>query len=413
MLARFGLSRAQLLLLLFLATVLVTMAFLQNQPEVVERYDPNDTGSSGLAGLALWLDELGHPVDIGVARSGLPTSPGLLFVHPTDTGNLDYYSDVDVAMTYSWVERGGTLVLVGPHEVTALAGRFGVKQVDSFTDMALDVRQVQPLLPDVPTDWDAFLSSLSLDFDAEFQDTYQPSPIVPILAHTNGDPVVAIQPIGEGIVWHLTEDFALTNLNLRDERIASLLPAILRTVPAGAPAIISTHHLRSHNPSDQAQGMATLQDWLYTTPFGQATLLLLVASFAFLLLQGRRLGPAMPGPSATRPREAAEYVAAMAGLQRRMRRPQIVADHHRQRLKVAVGRLAQLPADLPDDEWLAQLQRTADLSPTLMAQVSELLSGYAKVNRAQNSDEAELIQLVQATDALLASLPRATLQLVR
>ncbi len=45
--------------------------------------------------------------------------------------------------------------------------------------------------------------------------------------------VVALQFIGDGVVWHLTEDFALTNLNLRDERIASLLAAILRTVPAG------------------------------------------------------------------------------------------------------------------------------------------------------------------------------------
>lgn len=413
MLARFGLSRSQLLLLLLLATVLVTMAFLQSQPEIAEPYNPDDAGSSGLAGLTLWLEQLGYPVDIGVARSGLPAAPGLLFIHPTYTGNLDYYSDVDIATIYSWVQRGGTLVLVGPREATTLANRFRVKQVDTFTDIVSDVRQVQPLLPDVPADWDAFLSSLSLDFETEYQDIYHPSPVVPILAHTNGDPVVAIQPIGEGVVWHLTEDFALTNLNLRDERIASLLPAILRTVPAGAPVVISTHHLVGYNPASQEQGVATLQDWLYTTPFGQATLLLMVALFAFLLLQGRRLGPATPGPSATRPREAAEYVAAMAGLQRRMRRPHIVAHHHRQRLKHAVGRLAQLPADLPDDEWLAQLQRAGILSPALLAQVGDLLSGYAKINRAKSSDEAALIQLVQATDALLASLPRATLQLVR
>ena len=134
--------------------------------------------------------------------------------------------------------------------------------------------------------------------------------------------------------------------------------------------------------------------------------------FVYLLLQGRRLGPALPGPTASRPRAAAEYVTALAGLQRRLRQPRVVADHHRQRLKSAAGRLAQLPADLPDAEWLAQLQRAQVLSPTLLTEITGLLSGYAKIN-PKAGDEAELIRLVQATDALLASLPRANMQLVR
>jgi hypothetical protein len=235
---------------------------------------------------------------------------------------------------------------------------------------------------------------------------------------------VAIQRIGDGVVWHLTEDFALTNLNLRDQRVALLLPAILRTVADGAAVLFTTDHLLRYDPVVAGQ-VNTIQDWLYTTPFGQATLLVMVAAFIYLLLQGRRLGPALPGPTASRPREAAEYVSALAGLQRRLRQPNLVADHHRQRLKSAVGKLAQLPADLPDKEWLAQLQRSEALSPTLFNEVSELLAGYAELDSVDNgalhrskslgksSDEADLIQLVRATDALLATLPRANMQLVR
>jgi hypothetical protein len=110
-------------------------------------------------------------------------------------------------------------------------------------------------------------------------------------------------------------------------------------------------------------------------------------------------------------------VTALAGLQRRMRQPGVVADYHRQRLKDAVGRLVQAPADLPDGEWLAQLQRAEALSPTALNDVSMLLAGYANfapnTPGARTKDESKLIELVQATDTLLASLPRANSLFVR
>lgn len=101
-----------------------------------------------------------------------------------------------------------------------------------------------------------------------------------------------------------------------------------------------------------------------------------------------------------------------------MRQPRVVADHYRQRLKNSVGRLAQVPTDLPDADWLAQLRHAEVLAPTQFNGVTELLSGYHKINatskiNGKTNDEAELIRLVQATDALLASLPRANMQLVR
>ncbi|MCC6456669.1 MAG: DUF4350 domain-containing protein [Caldilineaceae bacterium] len=402
----FGLPRSQVITGLLLAAILVVMAVLQGQPQRVEPYDPADPSSTGLCALVLWLEELGYPVTLNIPRTGLPTGSGLLWVHPSSTRDPDFYSRADAALTSSWVRRGGTLVLVGPLDgFTALATEFQVEQIETLSGMVSGVHPVQPLLPNTPGDWESFFASHSLRFMDE-------RAFVPILAQSTGEPVVALQFVGDGVVWHLTEDFALTNLNLRDERIASLLPAILRTVPAGAPVIFSTHHLASHNQANGDAGtVRTLQDWLYTTPFGQGLLVTMIAIFIYLLLQGRRLGPPLPGPTGTRPREAAEYVTALAGLQRRMRQPQLVADHHRQRLKSRVGRIAQIPADLPDAEWLAQLRRAEILSPTLLSEVAELLTAYA--DPIQVNDEARLIQLVQATDALLASLPRSQTQLVR
>src|SRR5690606_13969934 len=108
-------------------------------------------------------------------------------------------------------------------------------------------------------------------------------------------------------------------------------------------------------------------------------------------------------PTALRPREAAEYVVALAGLQRRMRQPRVVADHYRQRLKSGVGRIAQLPVDLPDDEWLAQLERSDTIPSGTLQEVADLLAQYAAITNKAD-DEADLIQLVRATDSLLLAL---------
>ena len=409
--ARWEINRSQIIIVTLLAVLLVVLAFFQSQPESQHAYDPADTQSQGLRALALWLEEMNYPVTDAMPPTGLPANTGLLWIHTSAQILPTYASDgaerADATATYEWVAQGGTLVLVGPTDAYfALQERFGVIQNETLTGMVSGVRQVQPLLPDLPANLDSLYAPRSLDFESD-------RAVIPVLAQTTGAPVVALQYIGKGVVWHLTEDFALTNLHLRDERIASLLPAILRTVPAGAPVLFSTPHLVTFDSLDEPLGeVTTLQDWLYSTPFGHATLLVMVALFVYLFLQGRRLGPALPGPTATRPREAAEYVSALAGLQRRMRQPELVADHHRQRLKSAVGRLAQSPANLPDPQWLAQVQHADVLTLPILNEVTDLLAGYARVT-AKTSDETELIQLVQATDALLASLPRANMQLVR
>src|SRR4051812_48208517 len=91
--SRLNISRSQLILTVLLATILVVVAVFQSQPKDVQPYDPSDTGSMGLRALVLWLEQLGYPVTIDVANSGLPSGPGLLVISPNNPLNVDYSSD--------------------------------------------------------------------------------------------------------------------------------------------------------------------------------------------------------------------------------------------------------------------------------------------------------------------------------
>src|SRR5688572_19331442 len=99
------LPSSQLLIALILASVLVVMAVL-SLPRTVEPYDPEDSGSTGLRALVLWLEELGYPVTIGVPSTGLPSGNGLLLIHPTSFGEPEYISDADVTAAVEWVRNG-------------------------------------------------------------------------------------------------------------------------------------------------------------------------------------------------------------------------------------------------------------------------------------------------------------------
>ena len=394
--------RAFLLTALLAAVVLA--AIWQTTRRAPLPYDPHDTGDDGLRALVLWLEEMGHPVELGIDAPQATTGPGLMVVFPPSaqlpaTGRA-YFTAPVAKRVAAWVAEGGTLVLVGPPPRSALADEFNIYQ--TWTQLEFSgARQAQPLLPDLPAE----LPQLSTGFRLE---PHGDSPWVTVVAGSESAMQVGLLPLGKGVVWAVTEDFAFTNANLRRDQVAGLVPALLRTVPGGAPARLSLHHLQV-DPLLPADGtVATLQDWLYTTPPGQAVGVTGILILIYLLLQGRRLGPPLTEVTANRPRPAAEYVEAIAGLQRRARHRRALAQHHAQRLKQGVGRTALLEAALPDAAWLDELRRRAPLPPARLDEVEQLLAAYA---RAENDDE--LIRLVQATDALLASLPRTAMSRVR
>jgi hypothetical protein len=377
-------------------------ALIASPPSNPIRYDLDGAHESGLLGLRLWLEELGYDVRrTGGLRFELPADASLLFVYP----NQLTYTAEEAARLRRWVEAGGALALVGPmEEDTALIDAFGVRLNPELRTERQQI-QIQPLLPEGrPTylrEW--FSSSVTLDLSDAPQ-------AVPVLALTTAaadeEPgviaetraVAAVQPVGAGVVWHFIPGVDFTNLYLRSFDQGELLPALLRAVPERGVVVFDAYHL--FGLSRVGDQIATLQDWLYRTPTGWATLFALAASAVFLLLHGRRLGPPLVTVQQTRGREAAEYVRAMANLHRRARTHAELAQHHARRLKVGLARRHGVRADLPDAQFLEVLAYTSpSLSDVQIAAVRATLIGLSG-----NPGEQQLVSLADSVDQILQTI---------
>ena len=380
----------QLLASLLLLGLLIVFALLQGEPAAERPFDLDSAGPGGLRALRLWLEEMGYTVEqTGNQTFTLDAASDLLFVYP----NAEPYTEDEALALERWVASGHTLVLIGPErDETALQSRFGV-QLDFGSDLARTVAQQQPLLPEA----DAELQHDTPD--STTLDLAEAPQAVPVLAQANG-PTVAVQTLGEGTIWHLSLQHTLTNQALGARDQAMLVPALLRTVPSGGQVLFDTYHLYGPASADVQSGEITsLQDWLYRTPLGWATLFGLGATLIYLFLQGWRLGPALPARNEVRRREAAEYVQAMAALHRRAHQNEAVAHHHKRRLKLNLGRTLRINPTLPDREFVQRLQENdATLSETQVATINHLLH-----NLDQQPNEGALVRIVAEIDQILTN----------
>ncbi|MBK8046908.1 MAG: DUF4350 domain-containing protein [Anaerolineales bacterium] len=338
--------------------------------------------------MALWLEALGYQVrrNDGLVF-GWSDKAALMFVYP----NQLTYTEADAQHLRTWVEAGNTLVIVGPDRMdAALVETFGVAPLtrDSYGTMGT---QVQPLLGSGPRqvegDWLAPQAALDL------RDT---PTAVTVLRGDDGAPVVAVQPVGEGEVWHLAQSFGMSNRGLQDDGQGDLLPPILRTVPDGAVIVFDTFH--QFGLSRVGERIRSLQDWLYRTPTGWATALALGVTGLYLVLQGRRLGPPVRSVAEQKQREAAEYVHAMAGLMRRARLSGDVAHYQKQRLKRGLSHLRPISADIADVQFVERLRATdPPLSHEEVAEIRDLLKALDA-----KPDDRRLVELAAQIDQLLA-----------
>ena len=403
-----------------LFAVLLAASIIFQQSAQVRPYDPDSAGSSGLLALRLWLEEMGHPLRV-VNNNLWDTAPAtpesarrevvdaaaieLLFVFP----NAAPYTEDEAQQLQRWVRNGGTLVLIGPDALDgALSRAFGVFQHSEIGFASRDYQQ-QPLLPDSP----AVVTQPGLRGFLDLEDAPDAAPIwasssahaepgaedAPMGdAHVARDVTAAVQQVGEGVVWHLSTHYDLTNSMLQNADAAYLVPAFLRTVAPGGMAAIDAYHLFALGAQSQTGEIGSVRDWLFRARMGQATLLLMVLVLLYLFLQGWRLGPALPVPAARRRREAAEYVEAMAGLQRRARQQAAVAAHFKQRLKVRLGRTHQLRTDLADADFVAQLRSAnRQLSDEQINSVARLFQTLES-----NPSENQLIQAAREIDEIVS-----------
>lgn len=387
-------GRIQLWLALALLVVLVAFTILQGETRPPHSFDPTSAAPDGLRALWLWLEAMGFTV----VRNDDTTftildDAAVIFIFP----NQHEYSLEEAERVRTWVAAGGTLVIIGPNAFDdALADTFGVAVGPPAEGLLIEVEQRQPLIPDLP-------APLQLTNNAATLDLSRAPAALPVLTTANEHVTLAIQQIEQGVVWHLSPHHSLINEQLRDPAQATIVPALLRHVPAGARLIFDTYHLFGPGAADQE--ITSLQDWLYRTALGRALLFGLVVTLLFLLLQGRRLGPPLPMPEENRRREAAEYVTAMANLLRRGQQRVFVAAHHKRRLKRTVGRALPVSPDLDDAAFVRQIhQHHTTIPPEEIQQVVTLLRTFES-----NLSERDLVQAVSQVDQLLARYRRRSL----
>jgi hypothetical protein len=374
-----GAFRSPLALVAVLFLVLLAAAILAAPAENAPPYDFDSAEATGLRALRLWLGEMGYTVqDTGRAAFTLPDEADLLFVFP----GVEEYTAEEASALRRWVESGRTLVLAAPND-PALAQEFGVNWWVAPTAEGKE-RQVQPLLPDAAESWGGpyLTDGLGLDDAPD---------AVPVAAAADGTPTVAVQAVGRGTVWQMSGRYSLVNEMLRERYRALLVPALLRAVPPGGVVLFDEYHLRGR--SEAAARIESLQDWLYRTPLGLATLFGLLAAGLFWLSSGRRLGPALPEAHTMRRREAAETVVALAALHRRAGQQQAAARHYKRRLKQTLGGRLHVGPELDDAAFVERVR------PALGdAAAQQLAHGLAVLER---DDEGQIVKAVAELDALL------------
>lgn len=389
-------------LLLGLFLLLLVAVLVWGDSPVEQPFDPDSRSPSGLLMLREWLQEMGYQVTTS-GRTRFAPSPRqhMLLIYPGE----EQFTPGEAERLLNWVEEGGTAVIVG-HADRELRRAFNYR---SRVQPAVDVEQSQPLLPEATESFDRG--------GRGFDPTRDPN-IITVLKSGDGARLAVLRH-GDGWVWLAGESSAFTNGRLSESRAqAQLFPAFLRTVPAGGTVVIDTYHLFGPLLPDELPPVKTFRDWVYLTPTGWAALFLLLLGGGWLLLSGRRLGPPLEVPTQGRRREAAEFVVAMAGLQRRARVRDHIARHQRYRLKQTLGRPWRLRPSLPDDEFLRQLQ---SLDPTLSrsAHHGALIQGNSGVRArpdltieqvaaildelATVPDEERLLQLARRVDDIRAA----------
>lgn len=378
-------TEAWITLGLFVLLIAVVLASGSGDEEPRVRYDPSDAGSEGLLALRLWLEEMGYQVETMSAAFRIPPGADMLIVYPNRTPYLSEEAD---ALT-RWVRQGHTLVLVGPDSAdTALIEAFGVRSEElPELNPGLELRQRQPLLPDAPASLGELGFEPALNLDAA-------PAAVPVVATDEGHVTAAVQSVGRGTVWHLSSRHDFTNGDLQENLDAGVIvPVLLRDVPAGGQIVFDTYHLFEADVAAQPQN-ASLRGWLYGTPVGRALLFAVGVVFVYFALQGIRLGPPLPTHSETRRREAAEYVTAIASLQRRAGHHRSIADHHKQRLKRTLGGPRHVDPTLDDDEFVRRLQIVDEqLGKEQLDRIRRLL-----VALSADPAEARLVGLVTEVD---------------
>jgi hypothetical protein len=337
------------------------VALLVGLLRVATQRTPLPTGSSystqpnGAQALYSWLEEVGGSPsrlqDLAVHEDQAPAT--LLVLQPENTLDSKGSSEFDVV-----VQHGGTVVLAGDSLGWLLYAR----------DLGVTVEPIRAGEVGV-TSPDGTLRLLALPRYRVRDDGGTPLLITP-----SGDWVAMRMPYKQGSLLVLATAEPLLNESLRNESVARFVyREIVLPSATGAVAFDEAHH--SFAPPNTTGASATLSSLLFNTSPGRAIVYVAVLAFAFVVLSGRRLGPALPARTATETRRTMfEHVQMLANLYRRAGQLSVVRTtfvHHYARL------LARSAGSPRRAEALAQALARIENARTEDELISAVASGGA------------------------------------
>lgn len=331
------------LYLLALALLVATLAFTvvttgrTDETGITRSASIYDEGPGGASVLRRYVEAMGARTFAlqGGRFAPDPAEAAVVFL----LGASEPVTPGDADALRAYVEAGGTLVIateVGLAEHLALDA-FGMRAAGFARVGAYELRGA------------AFAAPPARRIELDRARLLDAGPAGTALATDAGGAVVAMAPLGRGTVFAVGGLGPFLNATIGDADNGRFALALAAAAFAGGPAAVAFDEY--HHGLREAPDPLVV---LFGTWPGRTLLLALGATYAYLLLSGRRLGRSVPLDPRP-PRSSLEYVRGMAGLLRRSGRGEMARDRLRQELRSGLARELGLDPGLPFDRVIAAL----------------------------------------------------------
>jgi hypothetical protein len=326
-------------ILILLVAVTVFAATQKQTEQIHPRLSSASSAPDGALALKLWVEKLGYTVNDNVLTNFVPPANAsiLVMLEPS------FPTQDDMTSIDTWVEEGGTLILIGDRYGTYSA----MDHFDFFFNYLAEadgeLKVEAPILLS-PSSFTSSASKARITLGSERDDyvvlmTYQESPV--LVSFEQGD--------GRVILGTITDVFA--NAGLKEAGNPELVLNILALAKnKGTIWFDEWHHGVQSN--EQILGPAK---FLQRTPVGRSLLFIAFAVLIILFMQGGSFGRPVPLPYEIKRRGAMEHVTGIANLSRRAAHRSVVMMNYHQQIKRKLGQRYRLDPGMDDAEYVSKL----------------------------------------------------------
>jgi hypothetical protein len=363
----------------------------------------HSSAPNGARALFLWMEATGaHPQRLERTDTLSSAPPqALFFIQPA-------YPMLPPARTLidSFMDRGGTIVLAGDSFATVtLAGQLGftlTRSDDPIERASPPQSPAQSASRFSGADRPVVLTNTNL-----FVERRNDARV--LLEAPAGQPVAVSAPYRRGRVILISSPLPLNNAGLRDAGTARWVYGDLTSQLGSTVYFDEIHHVppgSSASPEGEPDLQSLMLRWLLRDPVGSAAFYAATLTFLFLLLSGRRLGPALrPVSPGAASRTMYEHVQALAGLYRRGAQFLPLRAHYAHQYRRRVARALGTAAPLSPDQ--SGPVRAEDLAAAGVPsqRATQIAQAITSINAA--GSERQLAHAVRQAEEAVAAMRSA------